>query len=146
MIRMALEDDLEDMAKLWLEAHAERGELPCDIDAWVRTSKNLMDAGVYQGFVVQIGAAIAGFIDGVVGYEPDRSRRQLIGRHVWVAKEYRDQGWGEKLYLAMVEAAVARGATEVVTTGEMSARMHEKLFGAPMKPYHQLWIGGLECQ
>lgn len=119
------------LGRLWREFCIEGGSKHPDVSRWLQDLAGAHNAGILIGVAAWDGAAMVGFTEGVVTYDPTTAETWGVGRTLYVAPEHRGKGYSETLMKALIEQALARGATQVVVHGTRVAKMLDRISDGP---------------
>lgn len=114
MIRIATEQDIYDVADLWLQMVSEmQPTAKPNVEWWIEQTRLLMTSESYFMFVYEDSGKIVGFSDILVVSEPSTGEFCGIGRHIYVMPEYRDITKAGLLYRKVIQTAKKVGASAI---------------------------------
>jgi len=145
VIRLATTDDVEGLAKLWLEMAAEGGYEEPDGEGWAKLCRAGLGDGTLVAAVLDRDGELGGFADAILTYEPASREVLGLGRHGYMQMRYRGKGFGRAMVIKMSLEAMARGATVLVTHGGMTRHVLPDIFGHEMTEHvtlYQIRVGG----
>lgn len=123
---------VEEAAPLWQAMARDSGNPDPDVQAWIQDERVLLESG--RGTLVLARAgddAVIGYADGVIAYDPASRETLGIGRTIYVLPEWRGEGVGERVVRLLTQVGIQRGVTKLLTHGEITKRVYEKVFERP---------------
>lgn len=110
-IRDVQEDEVEEVARLWLCMTTEvRPDLEPRLDWWVDITKRSLQSLDYKMLVADVDGGVVGFIDWWLLANPSDGKVHMTSQYMYLLPEYRDSGVARQLYLEAIFMAKEAGA------------------------------------
>jgi len=135
IVREATLYDLPDLTFLWGGWAQEKGHQMVDLGGWFDQQYAGMAAGSILCVVAVAGGSCVGFADASLGYEPATREHFASGRHLFVSKQFRWDGLGDRIMLRLLALSRQSGVSYYLTHGTPSAAAFAKYLGKDMEDY-----------